>query len=171
MHTFQPYPTDLLDFNPWQKISDEWFAITTECDGKANAMTASWGTVGSLWGKKIVTVFIRESRYTKELLDKTDTFSCCFFDPTDKHSKSTLKFLASVSGRQEDKLAEWHLDINHVNDIAFIDQACFAILCKKMAKVELDESTFIDPSILPEWYKDGDFHTMYVGEIVEVLAR
>lgn len=30
---------------------------------------------------------------------------------------------------------------------------------------------FIDSSIESSWYADGNLHTMYVGEILEVLAR
>jgi hypothetical protein len=29
----------------------------------------------------------------------------------------------------------------------------------------------VDVSIDGTWYKDQDYHTMYVGEIVEILAR
>ena len=39
MHTFQPYPMNMLEFNPFQKIGSEWAAVTAEADGKANAMT------------------------------------------------------------------------------------------------------------------------------------
>ena len=46
MHTFQPYPMNMLEFNPFQKIGNEWAAVTAEADGKANAMTVSWGGVG-----------------------------------------------------------------------------------------------------------------------------
>ncbi len=174
MHTFQPYPINMLEWNPMEKISKEWFAITTEVDGKANAMTASWGGVGCLWGKNVVFVFIRKSRYTKELLDKSDNFSCCFLDPADKSARTTLKILGSVSGRNEDKMAECRLDINHDMDIPFLDQSTLAIICKKMAAVPVGPDTFEDPEILDKWYADAnkdDYHTMYVGEIVDILAR
>ena len=29
----------------------------------------------------------------------------------------------------------------------------------------------IDPELMSKWYTDNDMHTMYVGEILEVLAR
>ena len=45
MHTFQPYPMNMLEFNPFQKIGSEWAAVTAEADGKANAMTVSWVSV------------------------------------------------------------------------------------------------------------------------------
>ena len=41
MHTFQPYPMNMLEFNPFQKIGSEWAAVTAEADGKANATRMS----------------------------------------------------------------------------------------------------------------------------------
>lgn len=41
-------------------------------------MTVSWGGVGVLWGKNVVFIFIRDSRYTKEFLDNGDLFSFVF---------------------------------------------------------------------------------------------
>lgn len=169
MHVFQPYPDEMVEFNPFTKIGKEWAAIVTEVDGKANAMTASWGTVGCLWGKNVCTIFVRESRYTKELLDNSDTFSVCFFEDDKMHS--TLNFLGKVSGRNEDKLAGARLHINHIQDIPVIDEAKFVLICKKMSATPITADTFCDPTIEGQWYKDGDLHTMYVGEIVQILAR
>lgn len=171
MHTFQPYPMELLEWNPWEKISKEWFAVTTELDGKPNAMTASWGGIGHIWGKNVAFIFIRESRYTKEILDKTDCFSACFLDPNDPTSKPAYKFLASASGRQVDKIKEWNLSVNHAHDIPYLDESNFTILCKKLAAIPMTSENMLDPSLIPDWYKDGDYHTIYIGEIVEILAR
>ena len=43
MHTFQPYPIDLMEMNPFTKIGKEWMLITAGDEKKANTMTASWG--------------------------------------------------------------------------------------------------------------------------------
>ena len=40
-----------------------------------NVMTASWGLVGVMWGRKVYVAPIRDSRYTKELLDRTGEFT------------------------------------------------------------------------------------------------
>lgn len=170
MHTFQPYPREVVEINPWVKIGDEWAAICAEKDGKANAMTASWGGVGVMWNKDVATVYIRESRYTKELIDGSDLFSICFFDNTPSN-KATLKILGSISGRNEDKMAGCKLHINHHKDVPFIDEASFVLVCKKLSKTEMTPDQFIDPEIKDTYYKDGDYHTMYIGEILEILAR
>lgn len=51
MHTFQPYPSEMLDINPFTKIGTEWMAVTAGDKDKVNTMTASWGTIGVLWAK------------------------------------------------------------------------------------------------------------------------
>lgn len=51
MHTFQPYPIDMLDINPFTKLSKEWALVTAGDKEKSNTMTVSWGGTGVLWGK------------------------------------------------------------------------------------------------------------------------
>ena len=58
MHAFQPYPIDLIEFDPFTKIGKEWMLITAKHNDKINAMTASWGGVGVLWGKNTTFIFV-----------------------------------------------------------------------------------------------------------------
>ncbi len=172
MHTFQPYPMDMLDWNPMTKISNEWFALVSSADDKLNAMTCSWGAIGHIWGKNATTVYVRESRYTKQLLDNSDYYSICFLDPEKKDAKSTLKYLGMVSGKDEDKIKGARFDINYSeHGIPYIDQSNLVLLCKKMAAIPMTEDSIVDDSIADEFYKNGDYHTMYIGELLGVLAR
>lgn len=167
MHTFQPYPIGTIEINPFKLIGQQWGAITAEKDGKCNSMTASWGGMGVLWNRNVCTIYVRESRYTKEFLDASDGFSVTFFD--DKY-RSSLKYLGAVSGRDEDKLAGARLHINHDLNVPFIDEGNFVLICKKLFSVPITKED-IPEKYLEEFYKDGDYHTMYVGEIVDLLAR
>jgi len=168
MHTFQPYPIDLIEFDPFTKIGKDWMLITAKNGGKVNAMTASWGGVGVLWGKNTAFIFVRESRYTKEFIDYSYTFSLTFFD---KSYKSALKYFGGVSGRNEDKIKNAKFNVNYQDEIPFIDEGNLVICCRKMAAVPITPDHFIDPKLEKQWYADGDPHTMYVGEIVQILAR
>lgn len=168
MHTFQPYPTELIEFNPFTKIGKEWMLITASDGEKTNAMTASWGGVGVLWGKETAFCFIRKSRYTKEFIDKSDYFSLTFFD---KSYKSALKYFGIVSGRKEDKIQNAKMHVNHYKEIPFIDEGNFVICCKKMSATPILPEQFIKPNLQDKWYKDNDYHTMYTGEIIQILAR
>ena len=48
MHKFQPYPIEMLEFNPFTKIGHEWALVTAGTKEKANSMTISWGGMGVL---------------------------------------------------------------------------------------------------------------------------
>ena len=95
MHTFQPYPIDMLDINPFTKLSKEWALVTAGDKEKSNTMTVSWGGTGVLWGKNVVFIFIRESRYTKDFIDNGEFFSLSFL--SEKY-RDALKYCGAHSG-------------------------------------------------------------------------
>lgn len=168
MHTFQQYPADLLEINPFTKFSKEWALVSAGDKTKANTMTVSWGGTGVLWGKNVVYIFIRDSRYTKEFIDNGEFFSLSFL--SEKY-RDALNFCGSHSGRDCDKFKETGLTVAHQHNIPFPDESNFVLLCRKMAAVPITKETFTDKDIMPRWYGDNDMHTMYVGEIIDMLAR
>lgn len=168
MHTFQQYPIELLEMNPFIKLSKEWALVTSGSKAKFNTMTVSWGGVGVLWGKNVVFIFIRDSRYTKEFIDNGDFFSLSFLS---EQYREALSFCGSKSGRDHDKFAEAGLTPAFRHSIPYPDESNLVILCRKMAAVPITEDSFTDSSIMEKWYATNDMHTMYVGEIIDVLAR
>ena len=168
MHVFQPVdPVDVDDgaftFNGGSML------ITAEKGEKVNSMTASWGGVGYLWNKRVVFIFVRGSRYTREFLDESNEFSCSFLNH--KEFRGALKYMGAVSGRDEDKIAGARLTINYDEGIPFIDEAGSVITAKVLYKQEFEEGGFIDESLVDEFYKNGDYHIMYVGELNKILVR
>ncbi len=168
MHKFQPYPVDLLQMNPFTKIGKEWALITAGDKKKYNTMTVSWGGLGVLWGKNVVYIFIRDSRYTKEFLDKGELFSMSFLN---EEYRESLNYCGSHSGRDGDKFHAAALTPAFCHSIPYPDEANLVLLCQKMAAVPITEDTFTDAQIMQKWYSDKDMHTMYIGEILDVLAR
>ena len=168
MHTFQPYPMDLLEMNPFTKFGKEWALVTAGSKAKCNTMTISWGGVGVLWNKNVVYVFVRDSRYTKEFMDNGEFFSLSFFK---EDYRAALSYCGAHSGRDEDKFKKAGLTPAFRHSIPYPDEANFVMLCRKMAAVPMPEEVLNDKSIIDNFYKDGDMHTMYVGEIIEAMAR
>lgn len=169
MHTFQPYPIDMLNMNPFTKIGKEWALISAGDKNKCNTMTVSWGGVGVLWGKNVVYIFIRDSRYTKEFIDNGEFFSMSFFN---EKYRDALSYCGKESGRNvDDKFKGAGLTPAFRHNIPYPDEANLVLLCRKMAAVPITEDTFVDPQIIPKWYSDNDMHVMYVGEIIEAVAR
>ncbi len=168
MHVFQECPIEMLDCNPFTKIGKEWALVTAGTKEKANTMTISWGGMGVLWGKNVVYVFIRDSRYTKELIDKDEFFSLTFLD--EKYRRE-LSYCGSHSGRNEDKISNAGLSVGSKHGVPYIDEGNLVFLCHKLSATRITEESFFSPEIKEKWYTDGDMHTMYVAEIIEVLAR
>lgn len=168
MHTFQPYPIDLLEMNPFTKIGKEWALVTAGTKANCNTMTVSWGGVGVLWNKNVVYIFVRDSRYTKEFIDQGEFFSLSFFD---EKYRAALNYCGAHSGREENKFEKAGLTPAFRHSIPYPDEANLVLLCRKMAAVPMDEEVLLDKSIMNNFYKDNDMHTMYVGEIIEAMAR
>lgn len=133
------------------------------CSGD-NIMVASWGMIGVMWGKRVFVVPVRESRYTKEFLDKTCEFTISV--PYPHEMKDAIKFCGTKSGREYDKWAECMLDkvkAKHVH--SFVVGGCQKYFeCKVIGVVPMGED--FDVSKVAEWYPQGDLHTFYFGEIV-----
>lgn len=168
MHSFQPVSVDLMECNPFEKIGKEWMLVTAGNEEKANTMTASWGGMGVMWGQNVVYVVIRQSRYTKEFIDREGTFSLSFLG--EKH-RSMLKYLGSVSGRTENKIKEADVELNYAQGVPFIDQCNLAFICQVMSATVLKPDDFLDQGIDTSWYSDKDYHTLYIAKITDILAR
>ena len=48
--------------------SDGAFLVVKDKKGKVNVMTIGWAMIGVVWGKPMMTVFVRPARYTHELI-------------------------------------------------------------------------------------------------------
>lgn len=157
-----------LNENAVKLISDDWALLTANDKNKnsCNPMTVSWGGIGELWGKDTATVYVRESRYTKTLMDREDYFSLCFFD---KVYKNALGFCGSHSGRDCDKVKETGLTPVYDEKAPYFKEARLVLICRKEACLYLDEKSFIDESIMDKWYSDKDMHYIYFSEIEKVL--
>ena len=134
--------------------------------GRPNTMTASWGTLGELWNKPVVTIYLRPQRYTKELIDATDTFSLSVL--SDKY-RTALNYCGSHSGRDEDKFKASKLEVQYMNGTPWIKQARLVLFCRKLYAQPFDPDCFIEEKMLKQNYKNDDFHTMYIGEIIKVM--
>lgn len=168
MHTFQPIPVNELEFNPFKSFGTDLALASAGSKQHANTMTIGWGGVGVLWGKNVAFLFVRDSRFTKGLIDMGEFFSISFMSGA---YKDALNYCGSHSGRDGgDKAAAAGLTWNYVHGIPFIDESQLVLLCQKLSATRITDDSFLSPDIA-KWYTDGDMHTMYVGEIIELLVR
>ncbi|RHM54637.1 flavin reductase family protein [Mitsuokella sp. AF33-22] len=151
----------------FQVIGKDWLLVTGEYEDKANAMTASWGGLGIMWGKPVAYIFIRPSRYTKEFVDKAEGLSLSVFPET---YRKMMSYFGTVSGRDEDKIQKAGLTVLHDDGRTYYQEARVTMLCRKLYAQELKKECFIDKSCDEKWY-DNDYHTMYVVEIEKLLVN
>lgn len=156
-------PKDVSD-NYIKLIGDKWMLVTAGDSSRFNMMTASWGCAGYLWNKPVVFIFIRPQRYTFGFIEEKDSFTLSFFD---EKYRPALSVCGSVSGRDTDKVKESGLTpyIMKSGNVTF-KEARLVLECKKLYADFLNPEAFIDKQIIDNTYQGGDYHKMYVAEIV-----
>ena len=169
MMQFTEVPAREFSFQPFSRIGKDWMLIAAERAGRVNAMTASWGGVGTVWGKDAAFIFVRKSRFTKEFIDAADTFSLTFFDRPEY--AEMLSFMGRVSGRDGDKIARAALTVLHGDGTPYFAEANTVMLCRKLCCLPVSGGAFCDPSMDARWYADHDYHDMYIGEVTQILVR
>ncbi len=156
-----------IEGNVFEMIGDRWMLITAGDKGKYNTMTASWGGLGILWKLPVATCYIRPQRYTREFVEQSDYFTLTVF-PKGRY-KAELDLCGSKSGRDVDKAAACGFTPEFSDCGApYFAEAELVLVCKKLYYDDFEPGRFLDDRIEKN-YGSGDYHRMYVGEIVEVL--
>ena len=167
---------DRFKFDP-MIIKNRWFLLaagdfkpSSAAEGLQpkpyNAMTISWASVGQVWNKLFFQVFVRPSRYTYGLMEKSEGFTLSVLPGA---LKPALNLLGSKSGRDGDKIAAAGLHpiaSKHVSAPSF-QEAELVVECKKIYWQDIDPKYFLDSSI-EEHYPKNDYHRVYFGEILAV---
>lgn len=165
--SLKPIDIKTIDKNAFTLIGEEWMLVTAGNEEKCNTMTASWGGVGVLWNKNVATIYIRPTRYTKTFIDENECFTLSFFDES---YKKGLGICGSVSGRDTDKFAQSGFHAGYLDTVPYIEEANMVFVCRKLYQDEIKPTNFLDAS-LDSNYPLKDYHTMYIAEITQVLAR
>ena len=92
-----------LTLNPFERLHKQWALLSAGTPEAFNMMTVSWGALGVIWQKPSCTIYVRESRYTKEFIDRNELFTVSFLK---EGSREALNLLGSKSGREINKMTE-----------------------------------------------------------------
>ena len=144
--------------------------LTTKADGKVNTMTIGWGHIGIEWGKSIFVAYVRESRYTKQMLEANGEFTVNVL--MGSIDGKILGYCGTKSGRDTDKIADLGLTLEapEVISVPGIQELPLTLECKVIYKQKQDLSA-IPENILTRYYPADetgyqDYHYAYYGEIV-----
>ncbi|MBR3644627.1 MAG: flavin reductase [Parasporobacterium sp.] len=137
---------------------------------KFNSMVIGWGHLGTLWGKPTFAVYVRQSRYTKKLLDEAGEFTVSTF--VDRSDPDIFRVCGTMSGRDVDKVKEAGLTLEEpeVINTPGIREYPLTLECRVLYVQDQDVEKLpedIRSKMYPETEGKTDFHTMYVGEIVD----
>ena len=152
------------------KAMPKGILLTTACEGKVNTMTIGWGTIGIEWGKPVFIAYVRESRWTKQLLEKNGEFTVNV--PLEGCDSRILGFCGTKSGRDVDKIRELGLTLVEPETISVpgIQELPLTLECRVIYKQKQDLSAMPEDVLARYYPKDAqgnqDDHTAYYGQIL-----
>ena len=135
---------------------------------KPNVMTIGWGLMGRLWGKDVFMVAVRPSRYTFGLIEERGEFTV---NVPAKGMEKTVAFCGSRSGRDVDKFKGCDITASKSEHIGtpIVEECPINYECRVIYKERLVPGR-VPEKDKKEWYPNGDFHTIYFGEILATHA-
>ena len=159
-------------YDVFRMFNDRWALVTAGTIENYNTMTIAWGSMGTIWGpphkgRPILTVYVSPARYTHSFLEANEYFTVSFFP---EEYRQDLSVLGSKSGRDGDKVALTQLTPVAVEHGVDFEQAELSFVCKKLFAHQFEKEQV--PQEVADWiYKRMPPHTMFIGEIVDVIER
>lgn len=145
--------------------------LTTKADDFVNTMTIGWGKIGIEWNRPIFIAYVRESRYTKDMLDRSGEFTVNV--PIGEIDGNILSYCGKRSGRNTDKIRDLRLTLveSDVVNAPGIQELPLTLECKIIYR-QLQDLNEIQRKHLDRFYPHNaetdsrDPHIAYYGEIV-----
>ncbi len=167
---FQSYDVQ-EDFqtNPFTYFLGDGLLLTAGDSTGSNAMTIGWGALGTLWGRNIITVYVRENRHTHQFMEKGEYFTIMTFS-----DKQVLDYMGTKSGRDGDKAKALGLHTHYTeNGAPYYEEADEVIECRTMYSHTFTREDFRNevPQQFYETHAEGGFHTEYTGEVVGMMRK
>ena len=151
---------------------DGAFVLANDASGKTNPMTIGWAQVGIVWSRPVMTVLIRESRYTHECFRRSDSFAVCV--PRPGELKEALVHCGTTSGRDADKAADAGLSLVPAQtiDTPIIEQCGLHYECGIVSRTQQTREDFAEHAqdILETYYPRADHHLVVLGRILSVYT-
>ncbi len=151
------------NINPFTKFDKDWAIVTAGTKDKFNSMTISWGSMGTIWNKKVITIYIRPERYTYEFIKNNDYFTVSFYD--NKYKDKLLVF-GTKSGKDIDKVKETNFTPKYLDNSITYEEAKETFVCKKIYCEQMNKDNLSEE--VKSFYGDmGEAHYIIVGEVIE----
>lgn len=150
--------------------------LTTKYNDKVDSMAIGYGMIGKIWDGEYFIVYVREGRYTRELLDQSKEFTVNI--PHGEYDKKIIGYCGSRSGKDIDKLKDLNLTLVEGDTVSApaIKELPLTLEC------EVKYQQLMDSNAIPEYirnkeYPQGvpssntgcnqDYHIAYYGKIAK----
>lgn len=142
--------------------------VANDEQGRPNAMTIGWAQIGIIWGRRIMSVMVRPSRYTYGCVEASRDFTVCV--PYPGQAEQVL-FCGTESGRNYDKFAECGFTAVPSDGLKspYIDECGVCYQCQVVNYADFVPEHFM-PEVCQQCYSSGDYHRIYFGQILKVMA-
>ena len=153
------------------KAMKQGILLTSGTMEKPNTMTIGWGMIGVEWGKPIFVALVRESRFTRELVDQGGDFTVNI--PWGDIDPKILGYCGTKSGRDVNKFEDLGLTAVESSRISApaIAQLPLTLECKVLHRQLQELEQDLDASVAKYYPADADgkrdLHCMYFAEILD----
>lgn len=141
--------------------------LTVKDNDKVNTMVIGWATVGKVWGKDVMTVMVRYSRHTYDLIKNAKDFTVSV--PEFDTMKDEIIFMGRNSGRDYDKYKETNLHLKDAKQVSspIIEEAKLHFECNILYKQAMDPMGIVDKEGIEERFYEGnnDYHVIFYAKI------
>jgi len=145
--------------------------LTTKAGDTVNTMTIGWGKLGIEWNRPVFIAYVRETRYTKQLLEESGEFTVNI--PYGDFDSKILGYCGTKSGRDTNKIQDLGLTLIDSDQVQVpgIQELPLTLECRVIYK-EQQNLNRLPQEILTRFYpvmdEAGfrDYHIAYYGEIV-----
>lgn len=159
-----------MEFNTdiFALFDKKWALLSAGTLDDHNTMTISWGGMGTLWSKPVVTVYVKPIRFTHKFMSENEYFTVSFL-PEDK--RQAMLTMGSITGRHHtDKDAAAGLTAKDLGDAVTYEEAEVVFLCKKIFFEDMI-TTHMPADVVREYYTPEEPHTIFIGEVVDIIRK
>ncbi len=156
-----------LNAEVFSQFDRKWALVCAGTLEHHNAMTISWGGLGTLWSRPVATVYVKPVRHTYGFMEESDWFTVSFYG---EEYRRALEVMGTTSGRDTDKDGAAGLTPVAAGEGVTYAQAEVTLLCRKIYRQDLD-TAHMPPEVVDTYYRTEAAHRMYVGEVVDVIRK
>ncbi len=163
----QKKPIEITDYaNAITAALRRGVLLTTKNGEKVNSMVIGWGHIGRIWELPVFVAYVRDNRYTREMLDANPEFTVNV--PVNGFDKKAFTVCGTKSGRDMDKLAEAGLTPvpPEVVFVPGLKECPLTLECRVVYREE-QTAARLPEALRRRFYSiETDDHIAYFGEIV-----